>query len=601
MNSSSNFWLFIPESLVGLNSSLIRTSFILQLKGFSTTSNFTVTGTTQISTASSAYGGSSAYFDGSASNLTVSSNPLAGIGTGNFTIEGWFNASGAGNYYTINNGSYDNGYADHLIYRTGGAWQYYSSTTGSTWNIASAGAFGAVANGTWAHLAIEKVGTTFRLYRNGVGITTFTSNPTYSGSRVLRISTSNGSAAPYFGYVQDFRMYNRAKYNSSPSGNGVVFTPPTSYVTAAADTYFTNVALAASFSGTNGLTTITYQRYDALSNFSEINGTITAVGGIGTANILGTSDGLLYLTNDALKSPTAIQSYQDTYIQNTPYLASYGGVMPLTSAVTKYQPTSLYLNGGVNMKATVTGFKYATGGGDFCFEFWGYYTGGSTFFEYNVYNNGFLLRNDNFYGGCGGAPFIANQWVHYAIIRSGATSYYFRNGVLVCTFATAGPSDASLHIGSSQHTAGQYATGYISDLVITMGNTRYSIGGFTPPTAAYNPLTDPYVANVVHYSTFTQTDSTTGYPLYGTGLTRTYSPNPFNGRQINQFVGVDTNIVGIASGGYYAYANKDNLRKWYSGRMGTNNLISAAYTGISTDKKIAVIDDVGDIYISGIL
>ena len=97
-----------------------------------------------------------------------------------------------------------------------------------------------------------------------------------------------------------------------------------------------------------------------------------------------------------------------------------------------------------------------------------------------------------------------------------------------------------------------------------MNNTRYSIGAgssFTPPTAAYNPLTDAYIANVVHYSTFTQTDSTTGYPLYGTGLTRTYNPNPFNGKQINQFVGVDTNIVGIASGGYYAYANKDNLKQ----------------------------------------
>ena len=585
----------------------ITSDFQTYTTGFavtSTTSNFTVIGNTQISTASSAYGGSSAYFDGTSDALSVSSNPLAGIGTGNFTIEGWFNASGAGNYYAISAGSYGNGIADHLIYRTGGTWQYYSSTDGGSWNIASAGAFGVVADGTWAHLAVEKVGTTFRLYRGGVGVATFTANPTYSGSRTLYISTYDGVNASHLGYIQDFRMYNRAKYNSSSSGNGVVFTPPTSYVTAAADTYFTNVALAASFSGTNGLTTITYQRYDALSNFSGINGTITAVGGIGTANILGTSDGLLYLTNDALQSPTAIQSYQDTYLQSTPYLASYGGVMPLTSAVTKYQPTSLNLNGGVNMKATVTGFKYATGGGDFCFEFWGYYTGGSTFFEYNAYNNGFMLRNDNFYGGCGGASFIANQWVHYAIIRSGVTSYYYRNGVLVCSFTASGPSDASLHIGSSSHTAGQYATGYISDLVITMNNTRYSIGAgssFTPPTAAYNPLTDAYIANVVHYSTFTQTDSTTGYPLYGTGLTRTYNPNPFNGKQINQFVGVDTNIVGIASGGYYAYANKDNLRKWYSGRMGTNNLISAAYTGISTDKKISVIDDVGDIYISGIL
>ena len=225
--------------------------------GFSTTTPTTSTfdivrGNVVISTASSAYGGSSAFFDGTGDSLTVSTNPLTGNANNDFTVEGWFNASGNGNYYVISAGAYNNGYADIIIYRTSGIWYFYSSSNGSSYNVANAQSFGTVANGTWVHLAVERKGNTFRMYRNGVGVNTITSSASYpAGSRPLYVSTYDGTNGSYFGYIQDFRMYDRAKYNSSASGIGNTFTPPTSFVTALNDTQ--PPLLAAPFSSTYGL------------------------------------------------------------------------------------------------------------------------------------------------------------------------------------------------------------------------------------------------------------------------------------------------------------------------------------------------------------
>ena len=102
------------------------------------------------------------------------------------------------------------------------------------------------------------------------------------------------------------------------------------------------------------------------------------------------------------------------------------------------------------------------------------------------------------------------------------------------------------------------------------------------------------------FSTFTQSNGLTGYPNYGAGLVRTYTPNPFGGYQINKLVGIGTNIVGIASNGYFAYANQNNLTKWYPGRIGTNHLNGIAHNGISTNYSVATTNDKGFVYVSGI-
>jgi len=609
ISSSGKIILTGSDSLVG-----ITTDFSTYTVGYASTSltdvDFdVVSGGIAVSAASSAYGGSSVFFN-NAGTLKITNNPLANIGSGDFTIEGWFNSSdSASGRYVVTVGSYYNGYSDQLFYWSSGTWYYYSTTASGSWNVSNGNSWGAVSTNTWVHLAVEKIGSTFRLYKDGVGVTTFTSSPTYSGDRPLLISSYQETANVYYGYIQDFRIYSKAKYNSSGSGVGNTFTPPTSFVDVLSDPDSSNVAVAASFSGTAGSTPV-YDKFGRVSNLTSIpsSSTVTAVGGIGTVNMIGLSNGIIHTTDDTLGISSALFPYTDSYTENTPYLSSYGNAPTLSSTQTKFQPTSLDLTGSVNMKVTLDGFKYANGSGDFCFEFWGYYTGGSTFFEYNVYNNGFMLRSDNFYGGCGGAPFTANQWVHYAIIRSGATTYYYRDGVLDCSFTASGPSDASLHIGSSAHTSGQYASGYISDLVVTSGHSRYNVTGgaaFTPPSSAYDPTTDPYVEYVVHYSTFTGVDGTTGYPTYGAGLTRVYSPDPFAGNQINKIVGIGSYVVGIASNGYYAYARQDNINKWYSGKMGDSDLVGVtgigiSTIGISTNASVAAISTTGNIYISGL-
>jgi hypothetical protein len=238
---------YTDDSLSGLTSVGFSTNRL-------TISTFnTITGDTVVSTASSAYGGSSAYFDGTTDNLIVSIDPFANLGTGDFTIEGWFNAldAGGGSGRWVVSSGVSAAVADHLIYRYNGFWYYYSSTDGGSWNISNGQSFGSVSNNTWAHLAVEKKGSTFRLYRNGVGITTFTANPAYSGVRPLYIGSRLGNSQSHYGYVQDLRMYDLAKYNSSASGIGVTFSPPTSYVSAANDP--NSIVFSAPFNSTYGL------------------------------------------------------------------------------------------------------------------------------------------------------------------------------------------------------------------------------------------------------------------------------------------------------------------------------------------------------------
>jgi hypothetical protein len=449
----------------------------------------------------------------------------------------------------------------------------------------------------WNHVAWMRDGSAVNVYVNGIG----TNQGSWAPGGSIGYPRFLGES--FVGKVSDLRFYPTAKYDVS---SGSTFTVPSSYTSPTSDPNLNTLYSVGvvSFQGANDSSSFVHINGGYIGTFANIlnaSQNITAVGGIGTVNLLGSSDGIIYRTNDTLGFSSSLFPYSDRYVETKSYLSSYGGVPTLSSAVTKYQPTSLYLNGGVNMRVILDGFKYANGSGDFCFEFWGYYTGGSTFFEYNAYSNGFMFRNDNFYGGCGGAPFVGNQWVHYAIVRSGATTYYYRDGILDCSYTASGPSDAQLHIGSSSHTTGQYATGYISDLVVTSGSPRYTVGAgisFTPPTAGYDPETDPYINYVVHYSTFTGTDPLTGYPTYGEGLERVYSPNPFAGNQINKIVGIGSYIVGIASGGYYAFSNKDNLTEWYSGRLGTSDLVGVSHNGITTDTKIVIISDDGSLFFS---
>ncbi len=183
-------------------------------------------GDVQISTAQSKFGGASIAFDGNGDYLTTPR--VAGIDllSSDFTIEFWayptsLSSNGA---FLITDGANtsENSYA---LWRTGSTLQYFLSSNGTTWDIASAVTIGTLLSGTWQHIALTRQGSTFRGFLDGVKGTDTTSTLGLSSSFAsLGIGSQpdgGNNANQYAGYIDDLRITKGiARYTAN-------FTPPT--------------------------------------------------------------------------------------------------------------------------------------------------------------------------------------------------------------------------------------------------------------------------------------------------------------------------------------------------------------------------------------
>jgi hypothetical protein len=184
--------------------------------------NLETLGDAKISTTQSKFGGTSMYFDGTGDYLYVPSNINNALGTGDFTLECWVNAtsipSDVGIFESRTNGigATANGFT--LTAFSSSVIRIYSngvliSSTGTTYV------------GTWCHVAVVRSSGIWNLYINGV------SQGTNSASRDLtntdavigagRYASDSTPNAFFPGYIDDFRITKGyARYTST-------FTPPT--------------------------------------------------------------------------------------------------------------------------------------------------------------------------------------------------------------------------------------------------------------------------------------------------------------------------------------------------------------------------------------
>lgn len=183
-------------------------------------SNKNVVNTTAVSfvsTTSNFYGGS-AYFNGSHRLECDFSQSW----TSNFTIEGWIYRSATGSYPTI----YDfaaaaAGYGMYAFIDTAASSvlkaQFYSSNSSGSLFVNLTGTAINVDSG-WHHFAVVKSGTTYSLYQNGIltSSSTSASNPVTSTTLNIGNRSDETPTNPWYGYIQDFRVYvGAAKYTSN--------------------------------------------------------------------------------------------------------------------------------------------------------------------------------------------------------------------------------------------------------------------------------------------------------------------------------------------------------------------------------------------------
>jgi hypothetical protein len=186
--------------------------------------NLQTVGGAAISTAQSKFGGSSMAFDGSGDYLLSPFSQINRINTtGNFTIEFWayFNTVGA-DQRLIGWDNNTTGLVIAIYTNTTGNLAYYLSSTGTSWNIATAVSIGGIVVNTWYHIALVRNGSTFTPYINGVAGTATTSSATLASSTLpFSIGAVGNGQSPFNGYIDDFRITRGlARYTAS-------FTPPT--------------------------------------------------------------------------------------------------------------------------------------------------------------------------------------------------------------------------------------------------------------------------------------------------------------------------------------------------------------------------------------
>ena len=189
------------------------------------------------------YGGSG-YFDGTGDYLTLAASSSWSL-PANFTWECWaYPTSASADARILHQGS--TGTQKMVFYMTsGGGFNFYYDG-GSNYIVSSIG----LKLNAWNHIAGVRNGSTITIYINGVSGGTATSSATLGDSSLgFAIGSNGGSTDPFPGYISNVRLVKgTAVYTST-------FTPPTAPLTAVSGTQlltsFTNAAIVDSKTSRN--------------------------------------------------------------------------------------------------------------------------------------------------------------------------------------------------------------------------------------------------------------------------------------------------------------------------------------------------------------
>ena len=166
-------------------------------------------GNTQISTAQSKFGTSSAYLDGFGDYLMTASSlaPLQ-MGTGDFTVEAFIRPEAVNGY----RGIIGLGLGDfNTLYILNGQLVWYSSGVVA----------GTIAVNTWHHVAASRQGTSLRVFLDGTLVNTSINSTDLTLGR-LRVGSNGANTGEFFqGWIDELRVTKGvARYTAN-------FTPPT--------------------------------------------------------------------------------------------------------------------------------------------------------------------------------------------------------------------------------------------------------------------------------------------------------------------------------------------------------------------------------------
>jgi hypothetical protein len=434
----------------------------------SSTNNFAITRTGNVTQGSFAPYSTlwSNYFNGSSDYLYIADNAAFNFGTGDATVEFWFNSPGTSNNYpgVISSVDYnvagsasirfDNtGYKGKaFMYINGGGDPVISSTSTIAYN-------------TWNHIAIVRQGTSLKLYLNGALNTTVTISAglgwylSASGLRIGRGFDVDGVNGYYPGYISNVRLVKgTAVYTSNftPSTTPLTAITNTSLLTCQSNRFVDNSTnnFAITVNGTPSVQP-SFSPFGATTQYDpNVNG--------GSAYFNGSTDYLLVGSTPGPITP----------------LISAGAVMTIEAWV---NATTLRAGNAndthpsiIGLGAVYMNFGVANGIPRFM-----WYNGAVTYLDSSI-------------------AITANTWNHIAVVFNGSGSSNLKiyvNGVLggTGTFTnltwSTGSGGNNLYIGAvGNNQATSCWPGYISNLRIT--NSAVYTTNFTPPTIPVTAITN---------------------------------------------------------------------------------------------------------------
>lgn len=410
---------------------------------------FTVTGTPKVESfnpfsPTAAYSpsvnGGSMYFNGSTDYVTSASSSSLQLGTSNFTIEFWINFKSIAANQRVCGG--DNpvsagSFCWSMYTTSAGALNYYLSTSGSSWDLASIASIGAVRTNTWYHVALVRNGSTFTAYLNGeAGQSVVSSASLFASTFGVTLGTFVGQASWLNGYISNFRLVKgTAIYTSN-------FVPPTVPLTAVANTQLL-------LSGTNaGIIDETGNNDITTAGNAVVNTTIKKFNG--SIYFDNTDAAFLSLPDKPIYDLQAA----DFTIEFWMYQLNNNGIQAIYSK--RLNSAAI---GGLYLPIDNTSVLRLHAS--------------SNNSSWDMFNNIAVSP-----------PLSMNTWHHVAVTRSGSTWKVFVDGVQTYTATNAAKISTTtnnVYIGANSNSNAYGFHGYLENFRITKGLARYT-ANFTPPT-----------------------------------------------------------------------------------------------------------------------
>ena len=395
----------------------------------------------------------SVYLPGSTTSYyTIPASSVVDFGTGNFTVEFWFNIiPGATTNLSYNRAMMYGPSETNNIYNFGitlqgssqgsaGILVYHTSNL-ITYNTA-------VSQGVWHHIALTRSGTSLMLFLDGVlvGSTNSSVNCTNVPITVGGLKATNATYDDYFsGYISNLRITkNQALYTGSTVGT-TYFTPSTSPLTASSNTSLLTAQSNRVIDNSTKAVSITTNGTPTVQKFSPYN-TVTVPKYYSTY-FNGTSD---YMTAPAASAAFGAGAWTIEMWFNLNSLSSASVLLDTRGTTSP--------NNGVQVSVLADGSVY-------------WFEGSST----TVIS-------------LAAGTIITNRWYHLAFVRTGTGTNQcaiYLDGVLKNTGTSALNHAGNIPwIGRNAAAAQDYVKGAISNLRITK-SAVYS-AAFTPSTS---PLT----------------------------------------------------------------------------------------------------------------